>query len=228
MKKFSFGVVAVSALAITSSAFAADLPRRTAPAATPYLSPVPAFNWTGAYVGVNGGFDYASFTKGGKAAFGSPSGGLVGGTIGYNYQINQNFVAGLEGDLDWTSLSGTRANAFSANSSSRSRLNSLFTLRGRVGYAADRALIYATGGYAGGNVKSTLVDVTNGVTGSDSSYRSGYALGAGLEYAFTSNISAKAEYLYTALGTKAMFPAPDRINPGVNVSAIRAGLNYRF
>ena len=228
MQKFSTGIIAASVFVVTSSAFAADLPRRSAPAAVPYLSPVSAFNWTGAYVGVNGGFDFASFTKGGKAAFGSPSGGLAGGTVGYNFQINQNFVAGLEGDLDWTSPSGTRANAFSANSTSRSRLNSLFTLRGRVGFAADHALIYATGGYAGGNVKSSLVDVTRGLAGSDSSYRSGYALGAGLEYAFTNNISAKAEYLYTALGSKAMFPAPDTISPGVNVSTVRAGVNYRF
>ena len=229
MNKITFGALALSAIAISSAAIAADLPgRRGAPAPTPYLSPAPAFSWTGVYVGVNGGFDWANFTKGGRNAFGSSTGGLFGATVGYNYQISPNFVAGIEGDADWTNLSSTKVNAFSTNSASKSTLNSLFTVRGRLGYAVDRALIYATGGYAGGNVKSSLRDVTNGITATDSSYRSGYALGAGLEYAFTNNISAKAEYIYTSLGSKSLFAGVDTIKPGLNVQTIRAGINYRF
>ena len=228
MKKIAFGVFALSAMAVASSALAADLPRRSQAPPTPYLSPVPAFSWTGFYVGVNGGYDFANFTKGSKAAFGNPGGGLFGVTAGYNYQLTQNFVLGVEGDYDYTSLSQTRVNAFSAISTSKAKLNSLFTVRGRAGYSVDRALLYVTGGYAGANVKSSLNDVTNTITGSDSTYRSGYALGAGIEYAFTNNISAKAEYLYTSLGSKRLFSGVDTINSGLNVQTVRAGINYRF
>ena len=227
MKTIAYGVIAASAIALASGALAADLPRKSA-APAPYLSPAPAFTWTGFYVGVNGGGDWARFTKGGRGAFGNANGGMFGATAGYNYQITPSFVAGIEGDLDWTNVEAKRTNAFSFNSASKAKLSNLFTVRGRLGYSVDRALIYVTGGYAGGSVKSSVVDVPRAIVGSNDSYRSGYALGGGLEYAFTNNISAKAEYIYAKLGEKTYFPAPDTVKSGVNVSTIKAGLNYRF
>ena len=228
MKKTAFGVIAATLLASTSLGLAADLPRKGAPAAAPYLSPAPAFTWTGVYVGVNGGYAWDQFTKGGKAAFGKSSGGIFGATVGYNYQVAPNFVVGLEGDADWASLNARKTNAFSVNSASQAKLEDMFTLRARAGYSVDRALVFVTGGYAGANVKSSVADVTNGIFASNSAFRSGYALGGGLEYAFTNNISAKGEYIYSSLGEKNLFGGVDAIKSGVNVSTVKAGLNYRF
>ena len=230
MKKITFGIVAVSAIVGLSGALAADLPgRRQPPAPSPYLSPVPAFSWTGFYAGVNGGYGFGKFTKGGKFDFGSANGGMFGVTAGYNYQVAPNFVLGVEGDYDWASLSGARTNVVGLSTiSARSRLNSIGSLRGRAGYAVDRALLYVTGGIAGGNIKSSLNAIGPAATGADSSFRTGYVLGAGIEYAFTNNISAKAEYTYTSFSSKGMFPAPYSIQTGLNVSAVKAGLNYHF
>lgn len=225
MKNIVRGAAAFAILALAPSAFAADLPgRRQAP--TPYLAPAPAFTWTGFYAGVNGGYGFGDFTKGGKTFLGKVDGGLFGVTAGYNQQYNQ-FVVGVEGDLDYSSLSNTKTPFVGV--ATRSRLSSLTTLRGRLGFAADRALVFVTGGYAGGQVKASIVDTRpGGITGSRSNFRSGYALGAGIEYAFTNNISAKAEYLYTSLSGKNYFTGIDRFNTGLHVSTIRAGLNYRF
>ena len=231
MKKMTFGVIALSAIATLSSAIAADLPgRRQPPAPSPYLSPAPAFTWTGFYVGVNGGYGFGDFKKGGKVDFGSANGGLFGVTAGYNYQIAPNFVLGVEGDYDWANLSATKTNALGLTTLTKSTLNSVGTIRARAGYSVDRALLYVTGGIAGGNLKSSLSAVAPAVvaTGADSSFRTGYALGAGIEYAFTNNISAKAEYMYTSLSSKGMFPAPYTIQSGLNFSSVKAGLNYRF
>ena len=228
MKKIAFGVIAATILASTSLGFAADLPRKGAPAPAPYLSPVSAFTWTGAYVGVNGGYAFDQNTKGGKAAFGKSSGGILGATVGYNYQVAPNFVVGVEGDADWASLNAKKTNAFSANSTSQAKLDDMFTLRARAGYAVDRALVFATAGYAGANVKSSVNDVTNGIVSRNSAFRSGYAVGGGLEYAFTNNISAKGEYIYSALSDKNLFTGVDRIKAGLNVSTVKAGINYHF
>ena len=225
MKKIIFGFAALAATSLASSAFASDLPnRRVAPA--PYLSPAPAYSWTGFYVGINGGYGFGSFdTSRGKQFLGNVSGGLIGGTVGYNYQFNQ-FVAGLEGDLDYASIDNSKRPFFGATT--KSKLSSIGTIRGRLGFAADRALVYVTGGYAGGQVKASISDTVNNVFQSRSDFRSGYALGAGIEYAFTNNISAKAEYIYTSLSSRNYFRFPDKINTGLNTSIVRAGLNYRF
>ena len=227
MKNIACGAAALAILAVAPAAFAADLPgRRQAPAPLPYLAPAPAFTWTGFYAGVNGGYGFGEFTKRGKTFLGKADGGLFGVTAGYNQQYNQ-FVAGVEGDLDYSSLSNTKTPF--AGVATRSRLSTLTTVRGRLGFAADRALVFVTGGYAGGQVKASIVDTRpGGIAGSNSSFRSGYALGAGIEYAFTNNISVKAEYLYASLSGKNYFAGIDRLKTGLNVSTIRAGLNYRF
>ena len=224
MNKFAFGGAVFAVLAGASGALAADLPgRRAAPAPQSFLAPTPVYNWTGFYAGVNGGADFVSHTK---RAFGRGTGALVGGTVGYNYQVNQ-FVAGLEGDWDYSSARNTRTPA--PGVTTKSRLSSIATVRGRLGYAADRALVYVTGGYAGGEVKHSIIDVPKGIVASKSNFRSGYALGGGIEYAFTNNISAKAEYIYASLGKKTAFSGTaDATNSATRVSMVRMGLNYKF
>jgi opacity protein-like surface antigen len=120
---------------------------------------------------------------------------------------------------------------------SRSRAPVRSTVRGRVGYAFDRALVYVTGGFAGGNVSDTiLITQAGGVTDllTGSTRRNGTTIGAGLEYLLAKNWSARAEYQYINLGSENLFGVSTAGVP-VTTSAIkdrfntvRLGLNYHF
>ncbi len=223
-------LVATASLAamVCGSAYAADLPNRKS-AEAPYLQPVPVFTWAGLYAGLNAG---VAFNNGGG---GSRTGFTGGGQIGYNFQSG-SFVYGLETDIQYRD---GRRNGFGSSS------NYFGTVRARVGYAIDRTLIYATGGFAyGGGAGSQTVVVNNGggnnfYTGGSSSTRSGYTLGGGVEYALTPNWTIKGEYLYVDLGrnnrnltpTGPVFvgnPAFVASNTSDRFSVIRAGLNYKF
>lgn len=226
MKKVLFAGVALAALSSGISAQAADLPnRKKAPvmAAQTYAPAPAAFSWTGFYLGANAGLSTGTFTKNNASTFGTPKGGMLGLTAGYNYQINQ-FVAGLEADYDWAHVA-RNATFQTTPSAGKASLSSIGTIRGRLGFAADRALVYATGGYAFGSIKSK----DYGLGLNQSVGHSGYALGAGIEYAFTNNISAKAEYLYTSLGKKTYFGGTaDATQVGIKASTVKVGLNYHF
>jgi outer membrane immunogenic protein len=205
-------VAALSVVALGGAAVAADLPRRaTAPA--PYVAPVPVFTWTGFYAGVNAGYGWGKQKSTADATFGSLDGAKLGGTVGYNQQVGA-LVFGVEGDWDWS-------NAKNTNGAAVSKLTSEMTARGRVGYAVDRVLLFTTGGYAGGTIDRSVA----GPAAND--WHNGYVLGGGMEYAFTSNVSAKAEYLYTDLSSKTDAAAlPSRA--GVTENTVRMGVNYRF
>jgi outer membrane immunogenic protein len=204
MKKF---LLAALLAGVATSALAADLPSHKAPPPPMPAYAPQAFSWTGFYIGVNGGYGFGSDGK----DFGNPSGGLVGVTAGYNYQIGQ-LVLGVESDWDWADL--TKSGLYS------SRVDDLFTARARAGYAIDRALLYVTGGYAGAEDKISIAGF-----GSQSDWRNGGVIGGGLEYAFTNNISAKAEYLYEPLADKSFGTGT---KSDLNLSLVRAGLNYKF
>jgi outer membrane immunogenic protein len=247
MKRILFATALIGATAISgglSGASAADLPRKTV--APVYVQPVPIFTWTGFYVGINGGYIF----EGGKSqvtGFGS-SGGLktmgdgftVGGTLGYNYQIN-NFVVGLETDLNYVDLGKRVTTNFGAFSGTVSQdMSYLGTVRGRLGVAFDRVLIYGTGGLAYGNqeARTNITGLGGSFAGSKDSTRFGYTLGAGVEYAISNNWSVKAEYLYYDLG-KVNYAAPQIAGAPVaggfgttkaenRGNLVRAGLNYRF
>ncbi len=202
---------AVVATALAGTAMAADLPRRTAAAA-----PAPAyksFNWTGAYAGLNAGYGFGKESASAKSAVGDIKGYSVGGTAGYNQQID-NFVVGVEGDFAKTNIDGSTG-------TNSAKITSFGTVRARAGVAVDRALVYGTAGYAGGNNKVTTA------AGSGSEWENGYAAGAGIEYAFTNNVSAKAEYLYSHLSDK-NYNLTAVTTAGSNTSAIRSGVNYKF
>ncbi|MBL8586978.1 MAG: porin family protein [Methylobacteriaceae bacterium] len=217
-------LASLSILAFAAAAEAADLPRRSgAPAPAPMSAP--AFSWTGAYVGVNGGYAWGRHTKGGRALYARPDGGLIGATAGYNQQSG-SIVAGVEGDVAATAVKSSGVAPGPVTGASR--LTSLATARARVGVALDRALIYGTGGYAGGNLKNTLFDAPRGLGYRQEKWLNGYAVGAGVEYAVTNNITAKGEYIYADLGKKTYFAAPNALPTGLSVSTVRAGVNYKF
>jgi outer membrane immunogenic protein len=217
-----------------SFAFAADLPPRPAP---PMLSPVPVYNWTGIYVGINGGGGWGSQNPLALVApqFGqnnsfSLSGGVVGGTIGGQVQVN-HVVLGLEADADWAGIKGSSTVPIPSLPGTSLRLstqdNAVYTARSRIGYAADNWLFYGTAGVAALN-GAARGSVLSGAAAcgsvslpncSNSQLRPGATVGLGVEYGFAPNWSGKVEYLWTGAVAGA---STDSIN------MIRAGLNYRF
>lgn len=197
---------------VATSAFASDLPTRKAPPVPVPAYIPPVFTWTGFYIGVNGGY---GVNTGGKD-FGNPDGGLVGGTIGYNYQFGQ-YVLGVEGDWDWADLTSSGTNFVSTY---KSNIDDILTARVRAGYAIDRTLLFVTGGYAGLDDKVSLGGIGNNTT-----WRNGGAIGGGVEYAITNNITAKAEYLFLPMGNEKEFYGA---KSDVDLSLFRVGLNYKF
>jgi outer membrane immunogenic protein len=268
MKKILLSSVAL--LGLTAGALAADLPsRRMAPA--PYVA-VPVFTWTGFYVGVNAGYgfnsnddDTVTFPAGtfgaGATTITSSSnndGGFVGGgQVGYNYQIGQ-FVVGVEADIQYADLGNNNNNTFVVTTgpgpaapgfvfaNTRNGIDWFGTVRARLGFAFDRALIYATGGFAyGGGDNNNSCGFAFGCTNNDD-IRGGYTVGGGIEYAFTNNLTAKLEGLYvnldrsnnsttfvgtTAGGVAFFTPAGTFVGGGnrdTEFGVVRVGLNYKF
>ena len=173
---------AAFALAAGGPALAADLPMPVPPA---YMPAVPFYNWTGFYIGVNGGgaFGSSNWTDPTLAATGnfSVNGFLIGGTLGANYQMG-SWVFGVEGDGDWANLDSTTFNTSCGGVGCETSSDFLATIRGRVGYAFDRLLVYGTAGAAFANVQAAA-----GVLPFMSSTEAGWTAGVGLEYAVTPN-----------------------------------------
>lgn len=197
---------------LSTGVLAADLPSKKAPPPAPIAAVMP-LNWTGGYLGIVGGFGSGSYTKEGANVFDDASGESLGVTAGYNYQMPNNYVLGIEGDISWSNMKGDGVAV-----SNKSELESFGTIRGRLGYAMDRALPFLTAGYAGGNTKDT-------VTTSSTSYHNGWTAGGGIEYAITNNWTAKVEGLYVHLESASL---PTTGQSGMDIGLARAGLNYRF
>jgi outer membrane immunogenic protein len=223
MKAFLLSSAAALAMAsVATTALAADLARRPPPPPPPKAPVVvPTYNWTGAYIGINGGYGWGRSKWDGLPATFDVKGGMAGGQLGYNWQFGQ-FVYGVEGDGDWTDLRGTDCGVASC----RTRNDFLTTARGRFGFAMDRWLPYATGGLAVGNIRATVP----GLAGIDHT-NAGWTAGGGLEFALTGNWTAKAEYLRVDLGNTGCtvpcgFPTGNNVSLTGNV--VRGGINYRF
>lgn len=217
------------ALAAAVQAHAADLP---APGPTPYYPVVPPYVWSGFYVGVNGGGAAGSsnWTDPNDAPTGNftVNGGLFGGTIGANYQAGR-WVFGIEGDWDWSDISATTFNTSCANVGCTTQSDWLATVRGRVGYTWDRILVYGTAGGAFADVQAAA-----GQLPFSDSVQAGWTAGAGVEYAFLPNWTAKLEYLYVGLGNASCPAASCGATGGINTTVslnenvIRGGINFKF
>jgi len=215
-------------------AHAADIALPARPPTASYF-PAATYNWGGGYFGLNGGYAFGSSDwslNGISSGSFNTNGFLFGGTLGGNFQTGQ-FVFGLEGDLDWSGLSGSTSSAGcgtvagSAGATCQTKSDWLSTARGRVGYAFDRVLLYATGGLALANVEITLTQPAN----SDAFVEAGWTAGAGVEFAFTDNWTAKAEYLFVDFGKYTCHTTLPVCNTGeisLTENIIRAGVNYKF
>jgi outer membrane immunogenic protein len=222
-KRFGTGLATVLMVAAPLSAQAADMviPR---PVYKGGVRPVVAYyNWTGFYVGIVAGYGFGNSDWTTPAISMEPTGFMVGGTIGYNYQVG-SIVYGLEGDFSWSGMSGD-ATCFVAFTCETK--NDWFgTARVRLGYAFDRWLPYVTGGAAFGNIEASSTAPGFAGGGSDTAF--GWTAGVGLEYAFLSNWTAKIEYLYADLGSIDVGTAPVTNSVTFNANIVRLGLNYKF
>lgn len=238
---------------------AADLPARM-PVKAPVVA-APIFTWTGFYVGAHAGYGWGSNgwgdpidTLNGPLFAGdgpySPKydidGGLAGGQIGVNWQVNQ-FVFGLEADGAWANIKGEGSvnspvfgnNCLASGDPCTTKIDALGTITGRLGVASDRALFYAKGGAAWASVKHTSgshLDPAFSYSAEVDETRWGWTVGAGVEYAFAPNWSAKVEYSYIDLGdddaTFNYAPAglinPYSASSDITLHTVKAGINYRF
>ncbi len=196
----------------------------------------PAFNWSGSYVGAELGYGW------GQAAspWGSPStaatfpftqnpavqNGVFGGLdIGYNYQINQ-LVLGVEADAFFDGIRGDDGGSGGNVNGVEHKFNG--SARARVGFAADRALIYGTGGVAFLSADATNTSITPNER--IATNWTGWTLGAGVEYAITNNWTTRVEYRHTDYGSAvARFPVSgyaENINPVID--SVMVGINYKF
>jgi outer membrane immunogenic protein len=204
MKKMLFAAVLAAGLAAAGTAAAADLrPAPYAPIAQSGL-----YNWSGAYAGLNLGYEWGKVTN----SLVSPSGLAGGGQFGYNWQ-NGQFVFGAETDLQFTGADDTFA-PFKFS-------NPWFgTLRGRAGVAFNNVLLYATLGLAYGDLRAQSAGLDETRT------EVGWTGGVGLEYGFAPNWSARVEYLYLDLGSRGF--TVTTANNGLQANLLRFGVNYHF
>ena len=238
MKRLLLGAVALLALG-AGSAVAADLPARTYTKA-PDMVPL-AYDWSGVFVGVNGGWGTASrcFDSTGPTLIGpqgchDTSGGFAGAQAGYRWQTG-SWVWGFEAQGDWADLRGSNISVLVPANTNRSHIDAFGLFTGQIGYAWNTALLYFKGGgaviadrndiFAGGTVLGT----------SSGDNRWGGTVGAGIEFSFAPNWSAAFEYnhLFIANGNSSFtnsiggaLISSDRIHGDADLVSVH--VNYRW
>lgn len=241
MRKFLLGTLGLITLGMAAPASAADMAVKARPPA-PLVAPI--YDWTGFYIGANGGWGQSRncwdfvFVVG--PAFGDGcrdhSGGIIGGQIGYRWQASQ-WVFGVEAQGDWADISSSRVSLFDPTLSTRVKTDAIGLFTGQIGYAWNAALFYVKGGAA---VTSNHFDIFDTATGiglvSAGSTRWGGVVGVGFEYGFAPNWSFGVEYDHLFMGdANNSFTVADprlagiinnRISQDVDMVTLR--LNYRF
>ena len=232
-------LLSTTASVVSLSALAADLPARMEPAAP--VAYVPAFSWTGFYlggalgwIGTNPDYTTGAVMLGARFIVSSSSSkdGLSYGILsGYNYQVGQ-LVLGVEGDFTGWTVGKVRYTAITGDFlTAHSKWGG--SIRGRLGYAADRALFYLTGGAAFISNETSIP--TTGISIGGDGTRVGWTVGAGLDYAFTNNWFTGIEYRYSQYETKTfVYPIPI-LNLGLvgfkqdlNSNQVTARIGYKF
>ena len=219
---------ALFTLAAVSLASAADLPsKKTAPVSSAPKS----YNWEGGYVGLTAGYQLSGRLTGDTADqfrqyIPESKGGLFALVAGYNYQSG-SWVYGPEFDIGYSLADGKKTLTAGTNSASLKGEQGVFgSARGRVGYAFDNVLVFATAGAAIATLKLSYEEKGTGYSdsGSESKTYTGYTLGGGLEYGVSKDITARLEYRFVGLPEQKF----NGDKYGLNTHDIRAGLAYKF
>jgi outer membrane immunogenic protein len=240
MIRISFLAAAAIVVGAVAPAVAADLPAR-APA--PYTKAPAivqaAYDWSGFYIGINGGgatsrLDWNADGFGDEGSH-NATGGTVGGQVGYRWQLS-SWVFGVEAQGNWADFTGSNVSnqsaLFGGTTVNSTQVQSFGLFTGQIGYAVDRALFYVNGGAA--VVDNKFTAVTTGPAGcfcgtdSITNTRWGAAVGAGFEYAFLPNWSVGFQYDHLFMGTKDINDGFITDNIKQNVDIFTARVNYKF
>jgi outer membrane immunogenic protein len=233
-------IAAVVIIAFGQTSNAADMPAKAPRSA---FAPFPVFNWTGLYVGANAGgawsttdwtfFNGASFEPTSQNA----SSWVAGGQIGYLYQFDPRWVAGLEFSWSGTNLKSTSISDTVADRLRESKISDLLLLTGRLGYANYNWLGYIKGGYANSRVGFNTFVASSGLRSSTSSERNGgWTVGGGIEYAFSPFVTAGVEYNFARINiadrdqsVSPGFVAPETVTGAhADIQTVWARLNVRL
>jgi outer membrane immunogenic protein len=235
MKKPFLASVALAAL-ITAPAIAADLRRPVYPPPAPQptvVIPIQIWTWTGCYVGghVGGLWAGKEFVDAALAESGDHdvNGWLGGVQAGCDYQFAGRWVIGIQGDYAWTNAEASHVSLLDPSLTIQTRIESLASVAGRLGYAWDRFLGYVKGGAAwerdNFNVFNNVTLATLAVSGD----RRGWTVGVGGEYAFTDYLAGFVEYNYYDFGSRDItFSNGGILDINATKNVVKAGLNFRF
>jgi outer membrane immunogenic protein len=240
MRKFLAAAVSFAAITIAAAPVsAADMAVKARP-----VAPLPViYDWSGFYIGANGGWGQSRNCWDFVTAVGTVvadacadrSGGLIGGQLGYRWQAG-TWVFGLEAQGDWADLSNTRISLVDPTFSTRVRTDGIGLFTGQIGYAWNAALLYVKGGAAVTSNRFDILTTLGGVSlASADSTRWGGAVGVGFEYGFAPNWSFGVEYDHLFMGdannsfsvvNPIVAGAVNRISQDVDMVTLR--INYRF
>ncbi len=203
----------IALFALTGGAVAADVPVK----GPVYTKAPAAFSWEGQYIGIHGGYLWAENDSvfGGVNPVFDHRAGYVGVQFGYLHHLSRNWLIGYEVDVSFGNISETVGLA-------TSEIKYFGTARTRLGYVQGPWLYYATAGVAWANT-----EIFNAATLFER-HHVGYAIGAGIEYAFARNWTARVEYLFADLGEANLFTGAGNVNQDLTLSTLRFALNYRF
>jgi outer membrane immunogenic protein len=265
------GVLAIAVL----NASAADINRKPVLTKAPPVQPAPVsavYNWTGFYIGGNVGYGWSHRDFSNTITGTSPTlhnsatnsgtddgkGWLGGGHVGFNYQFLNNWVAGIEADIDAANISSSTSACFTALvgisicGTRDTDVKDFGTVRGRLGYAINNVLVYGTGGWAWGHGTNTTqitciglgcpgvstVPATSPAPARVDVNPSGWAAGAGVEWAFVPNWTIRAEYLHLQFdgvtedrsksGALQGLFITTHVSSNLGIDLARVGLSYQF
>ncbi len=231
MKKFLLGSAAL--MILTAAAAAADMPVKAMPVKAP---PPVSYDWNGLY----GGGYFGDAIGNAKAHTDGLTSGVadlnqkgltLGGTVGYNWQLNPHFLVGVEGDFGWLSLNRTimQWNDF-ANVGEKADWTG--TLRARFGYVTGPSLLYVTGGGAFVHIRDAFGGTATAGPTENSAIRSGWTAGGGIETKLSRSWTAKTEYVYVNVGSSSfasnVFGGPFATTFDHSFHVIKTGLNYKI
>jgi outer membrane immunogenic protein len=227
----------------------------------PVMAAVPTFDWTGFHAGISGGYGFNADDPNYSYIDVPPDivqllptsidlsgdGGLIGGSVGYDKQLDW-VVLGVEGDFSWTDFGGNATFLFPGSAplfvpplkfSTSYNVDWFSTVRGRVGGAFGRFLVYGTGGLAFADValhETVAVGApgSGALVGSEDETKTGWTVGGGAALAITDHITMKAEALYYDLGqvslraTQPGNPSTQQVEQDVAGVIVQGGINYKF